>query len=201
MATPCLIGKPTGPDAMKAVYCHCDGNPSAMVPVLRRLVLETCDGRPAAAAHYLFGCSGFGYWSSLTGSGVAYSSAMRADTVDGPVHKWTDERWPADVDIYHDHRHCRGAVLEYRDGYYLDSPLLRWGQRWLYIVYPKVLAVVRYVGPTELLGNTLPMGIRCAALPWAQPVSGAQLREMEQRSDRRVDELLATPAASRALAA
>jgi hypothetical protein len=62
---------------MEAVYCHWDGNPSAMVPVLRRLVLDSFGGRPAAAADYLFAFSGFGYWSQLTGAGEAQSRDAR----------------------------------------------------------------------------------------------------------------------------
>lgn len=192
MSTACLIGRPTGPAAMKAVYCHWDGNPSAMVPVLRRLVLQTFDGRPAAAASYLFAYSGFGYWSALTGSGDAYSAAMRADSAAGPRHKWTGEPWPHDVDVYQDHPGCRDAVLEYRHGAYLASALLCWPQRWLYILYPQVLAVVRYVAPNEALGTHLPLGINCEALPWTDSVSPARLLALEQRANRRVEELLAT---------
>jgi hypothetical protein len=176
---------------MKAVYCHWDGNPSAMVPVLRRLVLETFDGRPAAAAHYLFAYSGFGYWSSLTESGDAYSAAMRAESTRGPLHRRTGEPWPDDVDVYQDSPGPRDAVLEYRDGRYLDCALLAWPQRWLYIVYPQVLAVVRYVAPTDALGTHLPLGITCEPLPWADSVSPARLADLEQRADRRVEELLA----------
>ncbi len=201
MSTPCLIGKPTGPAGLKAVYCHWDGHPSAMVPVLRRLVLDTFDGRPTAAAHYLFGFTGFGYWSSLTGSGDAYSTAMRADSADGPVHKWTGERWPADVDVYQDTPGPRHGVLEYRDGRYLDSALLSWGQRWLYIIYPQVLAVVRYVPAAEHHGDRLPLGITCEPLPWAESVSAARLLGMEQRVDRRVDELLTAHYLGRSIAA
>ena len=201
MSTACLIGRPTGRAAMRAVYCHWDGSPSTMVPVLRRLVLETFDGEPTAAAHYLFAYSGFGYWSSLSGSGDAYSSAMRADTSDGPIHKWTGERWPEDVDVYHDNPASRDAVLEYRDGRYLDSPLLRWSQQWLYIVYREVLAVVRYLPPTERLGNQLPLGINCSALPWSEPVTAAQLLPIEWQANRRVHELFATNAPGRTTAA
>jgi len=201
VSTPCLIGRPTGPAAMRAVYCNCDGYPSAMVPVLRRLVLETFDGRPAAAAHYLFAYAGFGYWSSLTGSGAAFSPAMRADTTNGPIHKWTGDRWPEDVDIYQDNPECRHAVLEYRDGTYLDSPLLSWGQQWLYLIYPQVLAVVRYVAPGETLGNRLPLGINCAALPWADPISVPNLLDIERRATRRLDQLLSSRDHGRTVAA
>jgi hypothetical protein len=191
VSTACLIGRPTGPAAMKAVYCHWDGNPSAMVPVLRRLVLETFDGRPAAAAHYLFAYSGFGYWSSLTGSGDAYSAAMRAESAAGPLHKWTGERSAGDLDVYQDNPGCRDAVLEYRDGAYLDSALLSWPQQWLYIIYAQVLAVVRYVAPDEALGTRLPLGITCEPLPWADSVSAARLLDIEQRANRRVEQLRA----------
>lgn len=186
---------------MKAVYCHWDGNPSAMVPVLRRLVLDTFDGRPAAAAHYLFAFSGFGYWSSLTGSGDAYSAAMRADSANGPLHKWTGERWPDDVDIYQDNPASRTALLEYRDGAYIDSTLLSWPQRWLYIIYPQVLAVVRYVPPREDLGNALPLGIACEPLPWADSVSPGRLLDIEQRATRRLDQLMASRTPGRTVAA
>ncbi len=175
---------------MKAVYCHCDGNPVAMVRVLRRLVLETFPGDPAAATDHLFAYSRFGYWSSLTGSGVAYSSAMRADTPDGPLHKRAAGRRP-DVDIYHDNPDCRHAVLEYRDGRYLDSALLRWSQQWLYIVYPQVLAVIRYVPPSQQLGNRLPLGIKCQPLPWAKPLSTPRLLALERRANLHVQALLA----------
>ena len=203
MSTACLIGRPTGPAAMKAVYCHWDGNPSAMVPVLRRLVLDTFDGRPAAAAHYLFAYSGFGYWSTLTGSGDAYSTAMRADGVNGPLHKWTGDPWPEDVDVYQDHPASRDAVLEYRNGRYLDSPLLAWPQRWLYIIYPQVLAIVRYVPSeeAEALGTRLPLGIRCEPLPWSRTPSAPRLLDIEQRANHRVAELLATRIDGRAVAA
>ena len=192
MSTACLIGRPTGPAAMKAVYCHWDGNPSAMVPVLRRLVLETFQARPAAAAHYLFAYSGFGYWSALTGSGDAYSAAMRVDSPAGARHKWTGDPWPDDIDVYQDHPDSRDAVLEYRDGIYLPSALLAWPQRWLYIIYPQVLAVVRYVGPSEALGTRLPLGITCETLPWADSVSPARLLGLQHRANRQVKELLAT---------
>ena len=193
MSTPCLIGRPNGPAGMKAVYCNWDGYPSAMVPVLRRLVLRTFDGYPARAAHYLFRYSGFGYWSSLTGSGNAYSSSMRADTANaGPIHVGTGEPWPTDVDIYHDHPDSRDAVLEYRDGSYLDSPLLNWPQRWLYIIYPSVLAVVRYVAPTPELGHSEPLGIACEPLPWASPVSHSALIALEQTAEAKVERVLAT---------
>jgi hypothetical protein len=191
VSTACLIGRPTGRAAMKAVYCHWDGNPPEMAPVLRRLVLETFDGRPAAAAHYLFAYSGFGYWSTLTGSGDAYSAAMRADSANGPVHKWTGQPWPLDVDVYQDHPESSTAVLEYRDGGYVDSALLAWPQRWLYIIYPQVLAVVRYVAPDDALGTRLPLGINCEALPWADSVNPARLLNIEQRANQRVEELLA----------
>jgi len=192
VSTACLIGRPTGPAAMRAVYCHCDGNPAAMVPVLRRLVLRTFEGDPAAAATYLFAYSGLGYWSSLTGSGDAYSSAMRADTAGGPLHGWTGGR-PPDVDIYHDNPHCRHAVLEYRDGRCLDSALLRWSQQWLYIVYPQVLAVVRYVPPTGRLGNTVPLGINCQPLPWLEPVDAGVLLALKQDANRLVHAVLTGP--------
>lgn len=201
MSTACLIGRPTGRAAMKAVYCHWDGSPSAMVPVLRRLVLETFDGRPAAAAHYLFAYSGFGYWSSLTGSGDAYSAAMRAESTAGAVHKWTGQPWPEDVDVYQDNGDCRDAVLEYRDGRYLDSALLSWPQRWLYIIYPRVLAVVRYVAPCEALGTRLPLGITCEPLPWADSVSPARLLGIQYRANRQVKELLAAHNSARTVAA
>lgn len=191
MSTACLIARPTGPAGMKAIYCHWDGNPSAMVPVLRRLVLETFEGRPAAAVHYLFAYSGFGYWSSLAGSGDAYSAAMRAESANGTVHACTGEPWPDDVDVYQDHPACRHAVLEYRDGRYLDGALLSWPQRWLYIIYPQVLAVVRYVAPAEDLGNRLPLGINCESLAWTDPVTPAHLLDIEQRATGRLNELLA----------
>ena len=194
MSTACLIGRPTGAAAMRAVYCHCDGNPSAMVPVLRRLVLDTFGGDPSAAIGYLFAYSDLGYWSSLTGSGDARSSAMRADTADGALHKRTAGRWPGDVDIYHDNSDCRHAVLEYRDGRYLDGALLRWPQQWLYLVYPQVLAVVRYVPPTERLGNPAPLGLNCQPLPWSERVDSGELLAVEQRANHRVRTFLATPA-------
>ena len=90
-----------------------------------------------------------------------------------------------------DNPDCRHAVLEYRDGRYLDSALLRWPQQWLYIVYPQVLAVIRYVPPTEKLGNPLPLGINCQALPWAEPVTVPELLTVEQRANRRVETIFA----------
>lgn len=190
MSTACLIGKPTGRAGMKAVYCHWDGNPLEMVPVLRRLVLRAFAGRPGSAADYLFAFSGFGYWSSLSGSGVPYSAAMRVDSVNGAIHKWTGEPWPEDIDVYQDHSECRAAVLEYRNGAYLDSPLLTWPQRWLYIIYPQVLAVVRYVAPTADLGTHLPLGINCGVLPWNAPVTRTRLLGIEQLATRRLESLL-----------
>ena len=192
MSTPCLIGRPNGADGFKAVYCHCDGNPSTMVPVLRRMVLCTFDGSPAGAAHYLFRYSGFGYWSSLTGSGDAYCSAMRAETAnDGPVHKWTGEPWPQDIDIYHGDLDRRSAVLEYRDGAYTETPVLNWGQQWLYIIYPQVLAVLRYVAPSQNIGNRTPLGIRCEPIPWLKPIGRSQLVALERRATSKLDEILA----------
>ena len=44
-------------------------------------------------------------------------------------------------------------------------------EQWLYILYPQVLAVVRYLAPTEALGNRLPLGINCDPLPWADRVT------------------------------
>lgn len=192
MSNACLIAKQHGPDGMKAVYCHWDGTPTTMVPVLRRLVLDTFGGRPADALHYLFRFSGFGYWSELSGSGDAYSSSMREDEPGtGAVHKWTREAWPTDVDVYHDHPDSIDTVLTLGGGSYHDSPLVHWPQRWVYIVYPKVLALVRYVAPSELLGNDVPIGIACDALPWAKPVDSAELQRIETGADRKVDEMFA----------
>jgi hypothetical protein len=82
-------------------------------------------------------------------------------------------------------------VLEYRDGAHLDSALLSWPQQWLYIIYAQVLAVVRYVAPDEALGTRLPLGITCEPLPWADSVSTARLLDIEQRANRRVEQLRA----------
>lgn len=192
MSTPCLIGRPDGAGAFKAVYCNCDGNPSTMVPVLRRLVLRTFGGRASAASHYLLRYAGFGYWSSLTGSGDAYSSGMRAHTANnGPIHKWTGDPWPQDVDIYHDVPHHRDSLLEFRDGAYIDSPVARWGQQWLYLIYPKALAVVRYVGPTAEIGNARPMGVKCEPIPWLSPISRRDLLSVENQAASRLRAVLA----------
>ena len=48
MSTACLIGRPTGPAAMKAVYCHWDGNPSAMVPGRAAKTSQMEGPRPSA---------------------------------------------------------------------------------------------------------------------------------------------------------
>jgi hypothetical protein len=165
MSTACLIGRPTGPAAMEAVYRSFDGDPSAMVPVLRRLVLDTFAGDPAAAMRYLFDDTRFRYWSSLTGSGTARSSATRPATPYGPIDLSAAARWPGDADVYQNHPDGRPAVLAYRDRRYVNSALLHWPQQWLYIVYPKVLAVVRYVPPTERLDNRSPLASTAASLP------------------------------------
>jgi hypothetical protein len=167
-----------------------------MVPVLRRLVLWTFDGKPADAAHYLLRYSGFGYWASLTGSGDAYSSAMRADTSNiGPIHRQTGEPWPSDVDVYHDDPKSINPVLECRNERFVDAPIVHWPQQWLYVMYRESLAVIRYVAPNELLGDDLPHGIRCEPLRWDQPVSRENLLEVERRANERVERALGAGAA------
>jgi hypothetical protein len=202
MSTACLIGRPTGRASFKAVYCHWDGEPAAMVPVLRRLVLWTFDGKPTDAADYLFRYSGFGYWASLTGSGDAYSSAMRTDTSNiGPIHRQTGEPWPTDVDVYHDDPKSISPVIECRNERFIEAPIVHWPQRWLYIIYPEVLAVVRYVAPTELLGDYVPHGIKCQHFRWDQPANRDDLLEVEQRANERVERALAEGAAGHAITA
>jgi hypothetical protein len=146
-----------------------------MVPVLRRLVLDTFNGSPSDALEYLFGSAGAGYWSRLTGSGLLHDE-------DG-----TDLPAAHDVDVYHDIPDSIDTLLTLSGGTYGDSPLVAWPQQWVYIIYPEVLAIVRYVGPSETLGSTEPSGIACEAIPWATPLDSEQLFRIEADADERVE--------------
>ncbi len=179
MSTACLIAKQHGPDGMQAVYCHWDGSPTTMVPVLRRLVLDTFNGSTIDALDYLFASAGSGYWSRLSGSGQLH----REDT--------SDRATANTIDVYHDYPDSIDTLLTLRGGSYGDSPLIHWPQQWVYILYREVLAIVRYVAPSQVLGTTEPTGVACQALAWADPVDSALLVRIETEADQKVSQMFA----------